>query len=41
MIFVPQPTQENYAAIPVKDFGLAMLRGMGWAPGKGIGKNPK
>jgi len=25
----------------VKDFGLAMLRGMGWAPGKGIGKNPQ
>ncbi|XP_059469002.1 G-patch domain and KOW motifs-containing protein [Neocloeon triangulifer] len=36
-----EPTAENYEAIPVKDFGLAMLRGMGWEPGKGIGRNPK
>lgn len=32
---------EDYENIPVGDFGLAMLRGMGWAPGKGIGKNEK
>lgn len=32
---------EDYENIPVGDFGVAMLRGMGWAPGKGIGKNEK
>lgn len=32
---------EDYDNIPVSQFGLAMLRGMGWAPGKGIGKNEK
>ena len=25
-----EPTSENYAAIPVSEFGAAMLRGMGW-----------
>uniref|UniRef100_A0A1B6CYV9 G-patch domain-containing protein n=1 Tax=Clastoptera arizonana TaxID=38151 RepID=A0A1B6CYV9_9HEMI len=32
---------EDYENIPVSDFGVAMLRGMGWSPGKGIGKNEK
>lgn len=27
--------------MPVEDFGTAMLRGMGWKSGEGIGKNPK
>lgn len=31
----------DYDNVPVTDFGLAMLRGMGWAPGKGIGKKQK
>lgn len=31
----------NYDDVPVTDFGYAMLRGMGWAPGKGIGKKQK
>lgn len=31
----------NYDDVPVTEFGQAMLRGMGWAPGKGIGKKPK
>ncbi|XP_076546824.1 G-patch domain and KOW motifs-containing protein-like isoform X2 [Osmia lignaria lignaria] len=36
-----QSTLEDYDKIPVDAFGLAMLRGMGWQPGKGIGKNEK
>lgn len=32
---------DDYENIPVEDFGMAMLRGMGWAPGKGIGKHEK
>ncbi|KAL1132715.1 hypothetical protein AAG570_010667 [Ranatra chinensis] len=36
-----ESTLEDYDNIPVSDFGLAMLRGMGWAPDKGIGKNEK
>ncbi|XP_067008194.2 G-patch domain and KOW motifs-containing protein [Anabrus simplex] len=35
------PTLDDYESIPVTDFGMAMLRGMGWSPGKGIGKNEK
>lgn len=31
----------NYDDVSVADFGYAMLRGMGWAPGKGIGKKQK
>ncbi|XP_076646797.1 G-patch domain and KOW motifs-containing protein [Halictus rubicundus] len=36
-----QSTLEDYEKIPVDAFGMAMLRGMGWQPGKGIGKNEK
>ncbi|XP_053595165.1 G-patch domain and KOW motifs-containing protein [Microplitis demolitor] len=32
---------EDYEQIPIEQFGLAMLRGMGWQPDKGIGKNPR
>jgi len=32
-------TAEDYETIPIDKFGLAMLRGMGWKPTKGVGKN--
>lgn len=32
-------TAEDYLNVPVSQFGLAMLRGMGWESTKGIGKN--
>jgi G patch domain/KOW motif-containing protein len=32
---------EAYEQVPVADFGKALLRGMGWAPGKAIGKTFK
>lgn len=31
------PTLAEYAATPVEEFGAAMLRGMGWKEGQGIG----
>lgn len=31
----------DYDSVPVSQFGYAMLRGMGWAPGKGVGKKQK
>ncbi|CAH1970715.1 unnamed protein product [Acanthoscelides obtectus] len=36
----PEPTLEDYENIPISDYGLAMLRGMGWKEGTGIGKKP-
>ncbi|GAB6033472.1 hypothetical protein CHUAL_013357 [Chamberlinius hualienensis] len=32
-----ESTQEDYDSVPVEDFGMAMIRGMGWKPGEGIG----
>ena len=36
-VFIFQSTLEDYEKIPIDAFGVAMLRGMGWQPGKGIG----
>ncbi|KAF6206273.1 hypothetical protein GE061_017502 [Apolygus lucorum] len=36
-----QSTLDDYESMPINDFGLAMLRGMGWDPKKGIGLNEK
>lgn len=36
-----QSTLDDYERIPVDAFGVAMLRGMGWQPGKGIGRSEK
>jgi len=32
-----QSTLDDYENIPIDQYGLAMLRGMGWKPGEGIG----
>jgi len=32
---------ESYNKMPIADFGLNMLMGMGWQEGKGIGRNPQ
>lgn len=37
----PEPTLDDYERIPVEEFGLAMLRGMGWKKGEGIGLRNK
>ncbi|XP_063982598.1 G-patch domain and KOW motifs-containing protein isoform X2 [Diachasmimorpha longicaudata] len=34
-----ESTLEDYEQIPIESYGLAMLRGMGWTPGKGFGKH--
>ena len=36
-----EPDDANYEQIPIEHFGMAMLRGMGWKEGQGIGKNGK
>ncbi|XP_074645657.1 G-patch domain and KOW motifs-containing protein-like [Tubulanus polymorphus] len=36
-----EPEEADYEAIPIEHFGVAMLRGMGWKDGEGIGKNKK
>ena len=30
-----------YEAVPVEEFGLAMMRGMGWSEGVGIGRRAR
>ncbi|TLD39416.1 putative pre-mrna-splicing factor spp2 protein [Venturia nashicola] len=32
------PTEADYDAVPIEEFGAAMLRGMGWKDGDAIGK---
>lgn len=34
-----EPTLDDYESIPVTEYGLAMLRGMGWKPDPKKGKN--
>ncbi|XP_033224803.1 uncharacterized protein LOC117177872 isoform X1 [Belonocnema kinseyi] len=34
-----ESTLDDYEQVPIDKYGEAMLRGMGWQPGKGIGKN--
>lgn len=29
---------DAYAAMPIEEFGAAMLRGMGWTEGQGVGR---
>ncbi|XP_077369469.1 G-patch domain and KOW motifs-containing protein [Festucalex cinctus] len=38
----PKPsTEEDYERVPVEGYGLAMLKGMGWKKGEGIGRTFK
>lgn len=34
-----EPTIDDYESVPISDYGLAMLRGMGWKEGMVLGKN--
>lgn len=34
-----EPTLDDYESVPISDYGMAMLRGMGWKEGMVIGKN--
>lgn len=36
-----ETTMEDYEKIPVDEFGAALLRGLGWSEGEGIGRNRK
>ncbi len=36
-----EATMEDYENIPVDEFGAALLRGLGWNEGEGIGRNRK
>lgn len=36
-----EPEEADFEEMPIEQFGLAMLRGMGWNEGEGIGKNQK
>jgi G-patch domain len=36
-----QATADDYDKVPIEQFGMALLRGMGWKDGDGIGKNKR
>lgn len=36
-----EASMEAYESMPIEDFGAAMLRGMGWKEGEGVGRNAK
>jgi len=36
-----EPTLDDYERVPIEEFGLALLRGMGWKKGEGIGLRNK
>ncbi|KAK6990314.1 G patch domain and KOW motifs-containing protein [Biomphalaria glabrata] len=36
-----EPDEADYDKIPIEQYGMAMLRGMGWNKNRGIGKNAK
>lgn len=36
-----ESTFDDYQSVPIEQYGLAMLRGMGWSESKGIGKHEK
>ena len=36
-----EPTAADYDTVPVEEFGLALLKGMGWKPGMAVGAKTK
>lgn len=40
-VCVFQSTEADYESVPVEAYGLAMLKGMGWKKGEGIGRTFK
>ena len=38
LVFYVQATEEDYEKVPIEQFGLAVLRGMGWKDGDGVGR---
>ena len=36
---LPDATHEQYEKVGVEEFGMALLRGMGWNDGEGVGRN--
>lgn len=36
-----EPSEADYQQIPIEQFGLAMLRGMGWSKDRGVGKKAR
>lgn len=36
-----ETTMEEYERLPVDEYGAALLRGLGWSEGEGIGRNRK
>lgn len=36
-----EATMEDYERVPVDQFGAALLRGLGWKEGEGVGRNRK
>jgi hypothetical protein len=36
-----QATFDDYDEIPINNFGIDLLKGMGWKEGQNIGRNPK
>ena len=34
-----EATMEDYERVPVEQFGAALLRGLGWKEGQGVGRN--
>jgi len=36
-----QATEEDYEQVPIEQFGLAVLRGMGWKETDGVGRTGK
>ena len=41
VIWCMQATEEDYEKVPIEQFGLAVLRGMGWKETDGIGRRGK